>query len=110
MVLLSLFNLKKGYENPTYNNYFLECFISIRNASFCWSFVILLIAKIAESSKINGLIYLLLFGYPLIVTVSIIYYRKKSQNFMITSSNFNDVNEYITRMKYMIKLIENYIL
>ena len=108
MVLLSLFNLKKGYENPTYNNYFLECFISIRNASFCWSFVILLIAKIAESSKINGLIYLLLFGYPLIVTVSIIYYRKKSQNFMITSSNFNDVNEYITRMKYMIKLIESY--
>ena len=108
MVLISIFNLKKGYENPTYNNYFLECFLSIRNTSFCWSFIILLIAKISEGSKINGLLYLIIFGYPLIVTVSIIYYRKKSQNFMLTSSNFNDVNEYITRMKYMIKLIESY--
>lgn len=108
MVLISLFNLKRGYDNPTYNNYVLECILSIRNASFFWTFLILLIAKIAETSKINGLIYLLVFGYPLIITVSVIYYRKKNQNFMITSSNFNDVNEFMIRVKYMIKLIESY--
>ena len=108
MVLIALFNLKRGFENPTYNNYVLECILSIRNASFFWTFIVLLIAKIAEDSKINGMIYLLLFGYPLIITVSVIYYRKKSQNFMITSSNFNDVNEFLIRVKYMIKLIESY--
>lgn len=47
-------------------------------------------------------------GYPLIITVSVIYYRKKSQNFMLTSSNFNDIREFMTRVNYMIKLIESY--
>ena len=108
MVLLSLFNLKRGYDMPTYNNYILECILSIRNASFFWTFLVLLIAKIAESSKINGMIYLLLMGYPLIITVSVIYYRKKSQNFMLTSSNFNDIREFMTRVNYMIKLIGSY--
>lgn len=79
MVLIALFNLKRGFENPTYNNYVLECILSIRNASFFWTFIVLLIAKIAEDSKINGMIYLLLFGYPLIITVSVILPKKKSK-------------------------------
>ena len=109
MVVLSLFNLKNGIENPTYNNYLLECFISIRNATTFWTFLVLLIGKLAESSKINGIMYLLLFGYPLIIAISIIYYRKESQNFMIASANFNDVNEYLIKIKYMIKLIDSYL-
>ena len=109
MLVLSLFNLKKGFDEPTYNNYSLECFLSIRNASFFWTNLILIINKLAENSKINGTIYLLIFGYPLIVFFSIIYYRKKSESFIYASSNFNNINEYLTRTKYLIKLIENYI-
>ena len=109
MVVMALFNLKNAIENPTYNNYFLECFISIRNATTFWTFFILLIAKLAESSKINGFVYMLLFGYPLIIVISIIYSRKESQNFMITSANFRDVNEYLIKIKYMIKLIDSYL-
>ncbi len=109
MLVLSLFNLKKGFDEPTYNNYTLECFLSIRNASFFWTNLILIINKLAENSKINGNIYLLIFGYPLIVFFSIIYYRKKSESFVYASSNYNNINEYLTRTKYLIKLIENYI-
>ena len=109
MLVLSLFNLKKGFDEPTFNNYTLECFLSIRNASFFWTNLILIINKLAENSKINGNIYLLIFGYPLIVFFSIIYYRKKSESFVYASSNYNNINEYLTRTKYLIKLIENYI-
>ena len=109
MVVLALFNLKNGIENPTYNNYFLECFISIRNATTFWTYCVLLIGKLTENSKINGIIYLLLFGYPLIIAISIIYYQKESQNFMIASANFNDVNEYLIKIRYMIKLIDSYL-
>ena len=92
-----------------YNNYTLECFLSIRNASFFWTNFVLIINKLAENSKINGNIYLLICGYPLIVTFGIIYYRKKSESFVYASSNFNNINEYLTRTKYLIKLIDNYI-
>ena len=109
MLVLSLFNLKKGFDEPTYNNYSLECFLSIRNASFFWTNFVLIVNKLAEDSKINGTIYLLIFGYPLIVFFSIIYYRKKSESFVYASSNFNNINEYLTRTKYLIKLIDNYI-
>ena len=43
MLVLSLFNLKKGFDEPTYNNYTLECFLSIRNASFFWTNFVLII-------------------------------------------------------------------
>ncbi len=109
MLLLSLFNVKKGFDEPTYNNYVLECIISVRNASFFWTNLVLLINKLAENSSINGNIYLLCFGYPLIITFSIIYYRKKSESFVYASSNFNNINEYLTRTKYIIKLIDNFI-
>ena len=109
MLILSLFNLKKGFDEPTYNNYTLESFLSIRNASFFWTNFVLIINKLAENSKINGNIYLLICGYPLIITFGIIYYRKKSESFVYASSNFNNINEYLTRTKYLIKLIDNYI-
>ena len=109
MLVLSLFLLKKGYENPTYSNYVLECVLSIRNASLTWTFLVLFIGKLAEHSRINGMIYLLVFGYPLIIAISVIYYRKKSQKFMITSSNFNDIHEFVNRMKYLIKLIDSFL-
>ena len=109
MLILSLFNLKKGFDEATYNNYNLECIISIRNSSFFWTNFVLIVNKLAANSKINGTIYLLIFGYPLIVTFSIIYYRKQNESFVFASSNLNNINEYLTRTKYLIKLIDDYI-
>lgn len=109
LVIISLLNLKRAYENPTYNNYILESMISIRNASIFWTYLVLLISKVLENSTFNGQIYLLLIGYPLIIIFSIIYYRKKTQNFMITNSNFNDANEILSKLKYFKILIESFL-
>jgi hypothetical protein len=105
----SLLNLKRAYENPTYNNYLLESIISIRNASIFWTYLVILIAKVLETTTFNGSIYLLIVGYPLIITFSIIYYKKKSQNFIITNSNFTDVNEILIKLKYFKLLIESFL-
>lgn len=109
MVVGSLLNLKRGYENPTYNNHILESLISIRNASIFWTYLVLLISKIFADTSFNGPIFLLLIGYPLIIVFSIIYYRKKSQNFLITNSNFNDANEFLIKLKYFKILIESFL-
>jgi len=109
LLIISLLNLKRAYENPTYNNYILESLISIRNASIFWTYFVLLIAKILETSSFNGQIFLLIIGYPLIIIFSIIYYKKKTQNFMITNSNFNDANEILVKLKYFKLLIESFL-
>lgn len=46
MTISSLLNVKRGYENPTYNNYLLECMISIRNTAILWTYFVLLICKV----------------------------------------------------------------
>jgi hypothetical protein len=109
LVIISLLNLKRAYEKPSFNNYYLQTVISIRNASIFWTYFVLLVSKIMESSSFNGQIYLLLIGYPLIIIISVIYYRKKSQRFMITNSNFNDASEILTKLNYFKKLIESFI-
>jgi len=109
MTIASLLNLKRSYENPTYNNHLLEAIVSIRNASVFWTYLVLLFSKILEGTTFNGQIFLLLMGYPLIVVFSIIYYRKKSENFLITNSNFNDANEYLIKLKNLKILIESFL-
>jgi hypothetical protein len=109
MTIASLLNLKRAYENPTYNNNLLECIISIRNAAVFWTYLVLLFSKVLETTTFNGQIFLLAMGYPLIVVFSIIYYKKKSENFLITNSNFNDANEYLIKLKYLKILIESFL-
>jgi hypothetical protein len=48
-------------------------------------------------------------GYPLITIFSIIYYKKKSQNFVITNTNFTDANEILVKLKYFKVLIESFL-
>ena len=109
MVIASLLNMKRSYENTTYNNNVLECIISIRNAAVFWTYLVLLISKILAGTLFNGQIYLLLVGYPLIIIFSIFYYQRKSKNFMITNSNFNDANEYLVKLKSLKILIEAFL-
>ena len=108
MFVFSLFNFLNSFSKPTYNKYLLECFISIRNAIFFWSNFILMVNLLA-GRHLKGNIYLLIFGYPLIIFFSIIYYRSKSSMHVISISNLNDVNEYLKKTNQLVKLIEYYI-
>ncbi len=109
LFLFSLLNLKKGLENPTYNNYFLECIITIRNSCILWTYLVLLIIKICQDSNFNGQVYLLLFGFPLIIGFALIYYKKKFQNFLISHSNYNNETEYLMKVNYLRSLVETFL-
>ena len=110
MVLGSLLNLKNAWENPTYNSYFLQCMVSVRNGSVFWTFLVLFIGKIVGSgSKFNGMIYLLVVGYPFIVMASIFYYRYLRNEFCEGKSNFKNVSEFLMRVNYLKVLIDAFI-
>ena len=109
LVLISLMNLKRGFENPTYQNYLLESLISIRNSSLLWTYLVLLISKFLYSSNFNNQIYLLLLGFPLIIIFSLTYYIRKSHNFLISNNNFNDESEILLKIKYLKILVESFL-
>jgi len=105
----SFLNLKKSLENPTYNNYFLECVICMRNSSILWTYLVLLVSKIFESTNFNGQIFLWIFCYPLIIGFTLIFYRNKTQNFLISNSNFNDEKQLLMKINYLRSLIESFL-
>lgn len=109
MVLGSLLNLKNAWENPTYNSYFLQCMVSMRNGSVFWTYLILFICKIVERTKFNGMIYLLVVGYPFIFIASVFYYRYLRNEFCEGKSNFKNVNEFLMRVNYLKVLIDAFI-
>ena len=109
LLIGSIFNLKKGFEEPTYRTFIIQCFVIIRNSLFLWTSFMILICKLTYNSKFNGNIYLFLFGMPLIIITCAICYKKESENFVITNVNSGSVNEFINRTKSTIILIGKYI-
>ena len=82
---------------------------NIRNISVFWTYFILLIAKILESYDINGLVYLLLFGYPIIILCFIIFINKKELEKEKINDKFDNVKKYLKKTNYKIKLIESFL-
>ncbi len=105
----SLFNLKKGFDEPTYNNFIIQCLKMIRNSLFLWTSFMIMICKLTFNSKFDGNIYLFLFGMPLIIITCAICYKKESENLIITNVNSGSANDFITRTKSVIKLIGKFI-
>ena len=108
-LLLSLYNFVSQYSEPTYNNFILEIFVKVRNSAVFWTYLVLFFGKLFYESPINGCIYLLLFGYPLIMYFSFIYYKKIEGDFNYTAANFNNIKDYMEKTKYMAGLIESFI-
>ena len=105
----SLFNLKKGFDEPLYNNFIIQCFIIIRNSLFLWTSFMIMICKLTYDSKFDGNIYLFLFGMPLIIITCAICYKKESENLIITNVNSGSANDFINRTKSVIVLIGKFI-
>ena len=105
----SLFNLKKGFDEPLYNNFIIQCFIIIRNSLFLWTSFMIMICKLTYNSKFDGNIYLFLFGMPLIIITCAICYKKESENLIITNVNSGSANDFINRTKSVIVLIGKFI-
>ena len=77
LLLISIYIFLLCYNNPTYNHHLIETFIFIRNLMSVWTYFVLFITKLFINILINGFIYLLLFGYPIIISLSIILYKEK---------------------------------
>ena len=108
-LLLSLFNFVSQYSENTYNNYILQIFVNLRNSAVFWTYLVLFFAKLFYNTSINGCVYLLLFGYPIMMYFSFIYYKKIEGDFNYTSANFNNIKDFMEKTKYVAGLIESYI-
>jgi hypothetical protein len=108
-LLFSLFNFVSQYSENTYNNFILQIFVNLRNSAVFWTYFVLFFAKLFYNTSINGCVYLLLFGYPIMMYFSFIYYKKIDGDFNYTSANFNNIKDYMEKTKYLAGLIESYI-
>ena len=99
----------KQYKNPVYQNDKLELLLNLRNSLIFWTYFILFLAKCYENTSINGLIYLLVLGYPIIIFCSIIFYKVYKNEFNYQHSSFNNISSCISKTRFLIILINSFI-
>ena len=111
MILLmpSIILLYKQYKNPVYQNDKIEMLLNLRNSLIFWTYSILLLAKCCQNTTINGLIYLLILGYPIVIFCSIIFYKVNKNNFNYKYSSFNNINSCISKTRFLTILINSFI-
>ena len=109
LLLIYIIIFYKCFNEPSYNNSKLEAFITIKNLNIFWAYFVLLISKLFKNYVANGFIYLLLFCFPIIIFFSILISKEKHINNKYLFSNYNNVNDYINKAKYIIELVESFI-
>ena len=108
LLLISIIIFFSCYNESTYNSTKLEMIINMRNLLIFWAYFVLSISKIFENVIANGFIYLLIFGAPIIIYLSIIIYKEKDIG-NIFQGNIKNINEYVKKAKFNIKLINSFI-
>jgi hypothetical protein len=109
LLIFSIFLFYKEVKEPIYNIASLELFLNIRNIIFIWTFFILLVAEICFGSKINGLIYLLICGYPVIIFSYIMFFNLNKAKFSYNNYSFKNIGSCLSRTKFLIKIITTFI-
>ena len=104
--LLGYFNLiKENFEEVTYNSNKLELLLCIRNFSIAWSYLMIFFAYISSSNKF---IYFLVFGYPLVILLSVILKNSFDSNkYLGYSPSSKDANEYLKKLFFFIRLVRD---
>ena len=110
LILFSFILTFQEIKNPTYNCNILEIVITIRNSLSLWTFFILFIAKICENIEINGLIYLVFIGYPIIIVTSIMFIKEYENEFNFKNSNsFHNIKSCLSKTRILIMLINSFL-
>jgi hypothetical protein len=97
------------YNEYTYNNSSLEIAITIKNLTIMWTYFILFLSKIFREYTINGFIFLLIIGYPIIIYLSLIVYREKEMDFTFMSGNPHNLRDFLNKIRFNAKLINSFI-
>ena len=109
LLILSFFLLINQFYHPVYNIDTLELILNLRNTILFWTFFMLLIANLCVQSTINKLIYLLIFGYPIIIFSFIMFFKEYKTRFHYKSSSFNNINSCLTKTRFLINIIDSFI-
>ena len=109
MLIPSIILGYKQYKNPVYQNDALEMLLNLRNSLILWTYFILLLAKCCEETTINGLLYLLILGYPIAIFSSIIFYKVYKNEFNYKQSSFNNISSCLSKTRFFIILINSFI-
>ena len=109
MLFASIIILSSCYNKATYNNEHLEYFIFIKNSNILYTFFILLFCKLFEYIIPSGFFYLLVFGYPIVIYLSIVIHREKNLRKIYLSGNIDNINEYIMKAQFNMKLIDSFL-
>ena len=108
LLLSSILLVYKEYKDKNYNIHNLELFLNIRNILMFWTFFMLFISQLCFESKVNNLIFLLLFGYPIIIFSCIMFLNENQTKINFNNSSFNNINSCITKAKFLIRLINSF--
>ena len=106
LLLISIAMTFFCYNNSTYNNDKLEIIINIKNYLIIWTFFVLLFSKFFETTIADGFIYLLIFGYPIVIALAFAIYKNKDYKKDNISRKMQRLNDYIRKAKFNIKLID----
>jgi len=105
LLLISITMAFFCYNDSTYNNDKLEIIINIKNFLIIWTFFILLFSKLFETTIADGFIYLLIFGYPIIIILALVIYKNKDYK-NTNIRKMQRLNDYVKKAKFNIKLID----
>ena len=106
LLLFSILIFFNCFNEPTYNNKKLEVAITIRNFCMVWTFIILLIAKLLPN---KGYIYLLIFGYIVVIYLSYIIIKEKEFRGINFSNKKKNLKDCLRKIKLNIRLINSFI-
>ena len=106
LLLCILYCIVKELDNRTYNDTLLKIIINVRNISAFWAYLMLLIAKISYSSKLNDSIYFLFFSYPIIICYSILKIKNEEIDFLFFPDNKSDINNLLKKTRILINIID----
>ena len=108
LLLFSIYLLFKEFKNPTYNINLIEIIINIRNFLIVWTYFMLLVAKIFQETEINGLIYLVFVGYPIIIFTSTMLLKGRNEEANFQDFNINNIDSCLSKTRFMINLINSF--
>ena len=108
LLISSIYLVHYQNKEPIYNGKNLELFLNLRNVLICWTYFVLLIAKICYNSNIKTMVYLLIAGYPLVIFTYIMYFIEKNNQFNFNQTSVNNANICITQIRLLMKLIDSF--
>ena len=109
LLILTLYAMRQEFFEPSFNNNKIQIFINIKYFLSSWTYLVLILAKFFKGTKINGLIYILIVGFPFVIICSILLVNKNKHNIDYNIDNSSNLNEYLTKTKALIKLINSFI-